>query len=222
MKDREWRACAVVIVAVLLPLASRSQETVRSFAFNGIEGKIPVTQMSGRRYVDVEDLARLFKGSLSFSGDQVTLTSASRHSTGATPASPDSHKTFSKPFLRAGIEAMSEIREWHSAFASAIANQHPLDQAGMAPLEARAMTSVRLAQAAAETDADQSGSRLIANVYEKMKSLNAQYLAKRASLTYIAPDSLANDALDRSIVDCGRSLGAMAASGQFTDQHACH
>jgi hypothetical protein len=222
MRDREWRAGAVLILTVLSPLLLRSQDTVRSFVFAGIEGKIPVTQMTGKRYVDVENLARLFKGSLSFSGDTVTLTPSSRRSTETAAGSAEAQKAFSKPFLRAGIEAMSEIREWHSAFSSAIANQYPISQAGMAPFEARAMTNVRLAQAAAETNADQSASRLIANVYEKMRSLNAQYLAKRASLTYIAPDSLANDALNRSIVDCGTSLGAMAASGQYTDQNACH
>jgi hypothetical protein len=41
-------------------------------------------------------------------------------------------------------------------------------------------------------------------------------------MTYIAPGALKSDALEQSIVACGKSLGAMAASGQFVDDATCH
>jgi len=41
-------------------------------------------------------------------------------------------------------------------------------------------------------------------------------------MTYIAPDALENDPLDKKIVNCAHSLGAMAASGQFHDDGSCH
>jgi hypothetical protein len=41
-------------------------------------------------------------------------------------------------------------------------------------------------------------------------------------LTYIAPDALQNDDLNKLIIACGRSLGAMAAAGQFSDDGSCH
>lgn len=41
---------------------------------NGQPGRAPVIQLHGRSYVDVEALARLTNGSLSFKGDQITLT----------------------------------------------------------------------------------------------------------------------------------------------------
>jgi hypothetical protein len=44
----------------------------------------------------------------------------------------------------------------------------------------------------------------------------------RASLTYIAPDALQNDELNQRIITCGHFLGAMAASGQFSDDASCH
>jgi len=40
-------------------------------------------------------------------------------------------------------------------------------------------------------------------------------------LTYIAPDALQQDSLNQKILTCGRSLGAMAASGQFSDNGSC-
>jgi len=52
-----------------------------------------------------------------------------------------------------------------------------------------------------------------------MKQLSDKYAAKRA---YIAPDALRNDSLNQSIIACGKSLGAMAASGQFVDDGTCN
>jgi hypothetical protein len=84
------------------------------------------------------------------------------------------------------------------------------------------MTNLRLMQAAATTDADQNAAQLVANEYQKMKQLSDKYLAKRENMNYISPDALTNDSLNQSIMACGKSLGAMAASGQFVDDGTCH
>ena len=137
-------------------------------------------------------------------------------------ASPAANLGFSREFLRAWIEEMGTIRDWHGVLASAIGTKYALTQDGLAPYQARAMKNLRLAQAAAKTDADQKAAQLIMNEYEKMKELSDKYLAKRAILSYIELDTLKNDALDQSIIACGKSLAAMAASGQFKDDGACH
>jgi hypothetical protein len=54
-----------------------------------------------------------------------------------------------------------------------------------------------------------------------MSTLTDRYLDKRANMSYISPDSLENDSLNQSIVTCGHSLSAMAASGQFNDDGSC-
>jgi hypothetical protein len=41
---------------------------------SGQPGQTPVLQINGRSYVDITALARLINGSLSFKGNQVTLT----------------------------------------------------------------------------------------------------------------------------------------------------
>jgi hypothetical protein len=117
---------------------------------------------------------------------------------------------------------MSTIREWHSVLASALKNQYPVTQDGLAEYQAQAMTNLRLAQAAATTDADQNAAQLIANECQKMKQLSDKYVAKRADMNYVDPGALNNDALNQSIIACGKSLGAMAASGQFVDDGTCH
>ncbi len=54
-----------------------------------------------------------------------------------------------------------------------------------------------------------------------MKTLSNNYVAARQSLNYIAPNALANDPLNQKIIDCGHSLAAMAANGQFVDDGSC-
>ena len=54
-----------------------------------------------------------------------------------------------------------------------------------------------------------------------MVKLTDKYVAARSNLTYISPDALQNDGLNQRFVACGRSLGAMAASGQFVDDGSC-
>ena len=55
-----------------------------------------------------------------------------------------------------------------------------------------------------------------------MQQLSDKMVSARKNMTYIAPDALANDPLDKKIVNCAHSLAAMAASGQFHDDGSCH
>ena len=140
----------------------------------------------------------------------------------AAAAGPNANKAFSREFLRAMIEERDAIREWHSALASAIGTKYALTQEGLGPYQARAKTNLRLVRAAAKTDADQNAAPVMMNEYQKMEELNEKYLAKRAILSYIELDALKNDALDQSVIACGKSLDAMAASGRFVDDEAGH
>jgi hypothetical protein len=152
-------------------------------------------------------------------GVLITLTAAPG-SAGAEGLKANS--AFSKEFLRAMIEERDAIREWHSALASAIGTKYALTSQGLGPYQARAVTSLRLALAAVNTDADQDTAPLILNEYRKMEQLSDKYLAKRAILSYIELDALKDDELDQSIIACAKSLDAMAAGGQFTDDEGCH
>lgn len=214
---------ARVIVALLMSATAISQEAVKSLAVSGGAGSIPVTQVNGKNYVEVEALARAANGSLSFNGNQMTLTLAPTGQAAAPAASsPPVDTGFSSSFLRAGIEAMSTLREWHSALASAIENGYPVTSEGLSPYQGKAATNLGLAQAAATTNADQSMAQLIANAYQKMKQLSDKYLADRANMNYVGHDALKNDPSDQTLIACGKALGAMVASRQFTDASPCH
>jgi hypothetical protein len=224
MRKRSLLAALVVLLVLpLLALSEAAQES-RTLTVNGQPGQVSVVQMNGHSYVDLEALARIANGSLSFNGNQITLTLPSAPSTAAAhpSASPTPDTALSKDFLKAGIEAMSLVREWHSALASAIQNGFPIAADWLTPYRNRAATALRLASVAASTDSDQNAYRLLSNELENMKALSNQYVAKRQSLAYIAPDALANDPLNLKVVNCGHSLAAMAANGQFADEGTCH
>jgi hypothetical protein len=117
---------------------------------------------------------------------------------------------------------MSTLREWHTALETAIQNGIPLSAGLLAPYRAQATTNLRFASVAVSTSSDRSAYQLLNSEYQNMAKLSDKYVNLRTSLTYIAPDALQNDDLNKRIIACGHSLGAMAAAGQFSDDGSCH
>lgn len=197
-----------------------SQNSNLALVINGQSDRpVPVASMNGRAYVELEALARAVQGTLSFSGNRVLLTLSGVAAGGPSAAA---NPGFSKAFLRAGIEEMGTLREWHTALESAIRNGFPLGTDWLGQYGLRTSDSLRLASVAATTDADRSAYQLLSNEFQNMSQLSDKYLAQRANLSYIAPDALQNDDLNQRIVACGHALGAMAGSGQFVDDPSCH
>jgi hypothetical protein len=226
MRKRSSLAPLIVVVLLIvsaLALSQAAQES-RTLTVNGQPGQVAVVQMNGRSYVDVEALARVANGSLSFNGNHITLTLPGDTSMplAADPsASPTANTGLSKGFLKAGIEAMSMVREWHSALANAIQNGFPIAADWLGGYSNQAAKALRLASVATSTDSDQNAYQLLSNEFNNMKALSNQYVAARQSLNYIAPNALANDRLNQKIIDCGHALAAMAANGQFVDDGSC-
>ncbi len=221
-----WVVAAVAMFVVVVGLVQAAQQgTV--LVLNGYTGTVPVMQLNGKNYVNVEALARATNGSMSFNGNQIVLTLPAAGSGGGAAASQQAapaasqNTGFSKEFLTAAIEEMSTLREWHSALASAIANGFPVTGELVAPYQAQAATNLGLMQVAVSTQSDQGAAQLISNAYQKMKQLSDKYVAKRANLEFVGPNALKNDPLDQSLIACGKSLRSMAGSGQFVDDGTC-
>ena len=214
---------AVFMIVAALSLC-RAAQAPQTLIVNGQPTQITVVQMNGHSYVDLEALARAANASLSFNGNQISLALPGSGGTPATaPASANLASTseFSKGFMRAGIEQMTIIREWRTALANAIQNQFPITDGWLSVYRSQATTALRLAFVAISTDSDRSAYRLLNSEFENMKMLSNKYAAMRQSMQFIAPDSLASDPLNQKILDCGHSLAAMAANGQFADDGSC-
>lgn len=233
MIERKSIACLLAALSLVLPeiVLSQNANQNRTLIVNGQSTQVPVVQVNGRSYVDLEALAGVVNGSLSFAGDEIALSvpigSASNAPavTAAKPAAsaaPASNPGFSKGFLNAAIEEAATLREWHAALASAIQNGYPVTAAALAPYRAQATTNLRLASVAISTDSDRGAYQLLSNIFQNMGKLTDKYVAARANMNYISPDALQNDSLNQSLMTCGRSLSAMAASGQFVDDGSCN
>lgn len=222
----------LVIFAAVVCLRAAERHTL---IINGQSTEVPVIFVSGHPYVGLEALAHALSGSVSSSGSMVALSlpthpADNARSSTKEPAAPAPVQTqaaphnpdFSRDFLNAGIEQVSALREWHTALQVAIQSGIPLSEGLLQPYRAQATTSLHFASVAAITTADRNAYQLLNNVYLNMAKLSDKYVNMRASLTYIAPDALQNDELNQRIISCGHFLGAMASSGQFTDDGSCH
>jgi hypothetical protein len=214
---------AVLMIVPALALSRAAQEP-QTLIVNGQRTQISVVQMNGHSYVDLEALARAANGSLSFNGNQISLTLPGAGDSPApapAPASSSANSEFSKSFLRAGIEQMTIIREWRTALANAVQNGFPITDDWLSSYRSQATTALRLSFVAINTDSDRNAYRLLNTEFENMKLLSNNYVALRQSMQFIAPDSMANDPLNQKILNCGHSLAAMAANGQFVDDGSC-
>ena len=190
----------------------------------GHSGQAPVTQINGRSYVAVDALARLMHGSLGYQGNQITLTlPAAANGTGTVlPAGQPANPGFSKDFLNASIETLSDIREWRSALLNAVENGYPVKDGWMANYRAQAAKNLHLASVAATTESDRNALQLLRKECVHMQELSDKILAARKMLNYITPDIVKKDPLDQKILNCARALAAMAASGEFQDNGSCN
>jgi hypothetical protein len=223
----------LILIAPAFPPPQDAGEK-RTLIINGQSTQVPVIQVNGRTYIGLDGLADAVNGSLSYSGGMIALSVPVGPAGGATSAAPSaapapapaqatpSNQGFSQGFLNAGIEEMSTLREWHAALATSIQNGIPVTAGMLAPYRMQATTNLRYAQVAITTPSDRNAYQLLNNAFQNMGKLSDKYVNMRANMTYISPDALQNDDLDQRLRACGRSLGAMAASGQFVDDGSCH
>jgi hypothetical protein len=222
MTNRKWVWLAGAAIVPLLALTLTAQQ-ISSLSISGQPGQARVIQSQGRNYVEVDGLARIANGSISFNGNQIVLTlSGSGDGSGNSAPPAPAPQGFSKDFLNAGIEAMSQVREWHAALKNAIEHAYPISADWINQFKRQAQQALRLAQVAASTDSDKNLYPLLANEFGNMDQLSNKYLQMTVNMNYIDPNSLSNDPLEQKLMTCGHSLIAMASSGQFVDDGSCH
>lgn len=196
----------------------------RTLVLTGHPGELSVKEIDGRYYVDVEELMRLANGSLSFRRNQIVLTLSAPPITAPTSNSAANQSTasgFSREFLRAAIEEMSIIREWRSSLINAIRQGNPVTEDWVATFRGQAQQNLRLVSVAASNESDRNALQLLTNEFNNIKKLSDRFVEANKSRTYVSPNALDNDPLDRKILSCAHSLAAMAANNQFVDDGSC-
>ena len=137
-------ASSCLYLPVLVFGASRAGKLGHS-SVAGHPGEIPVAEMGGRSYVEIEALARLANGSLSFNGNQIVLTlppsnqNASTHApaSGFTKGVPQGgHRTdvgdqgVAKHADQRGPARIPDNEDWMTSFQRAGATQPQVGFAG--------------------------------------------------------------------------------------------
>jgi hypothetical protein len=219
MSIRKSRVLAGLVLGAGLAIAQTASKDVKetTFVLKGYSGQVPVVQVNGKAFVEVESLARLTNGSLTFQGSQITLTLAA-----AAPAIPAVKPALSKGFLAVAVEELNLIRDWRADLLKAIQNNIPLTEDWADGCARNARSKLALAGAAASRDSDREVFALVTNEFNNMKKLSDQYVSMHKNLAYIPPDSLDNDALNQQVLNCGHELATLAASGQAQDIPVCH
>ena len=219
--------CAMLVSAVLAPAQTQVQREMLSV--QGYPGHATVIRNHGRVFVDVQDLARITKGSLSFEQDRIILTLGP--SDASEPARDTATRSrFSPAFMKAAIEAMASIREWGGMMQVVVQNGYPVGKAmagnTIRAYQGRAADSVALASAAASTDDDHRGLELLRNEFNNLQAWAESFVDARNSLSAAdlstSENPLKDDQDAQKIIRCGQFLGQMFGGGAFQDDAACH
>ena len=222
LRQRFPNLIAALTTTAMLGLAQTPQQS-KTLVVSGYSGQIPVVQVGGKAYVEIDALARLTKGSVGYPASQMTLTlPPPPPDSGANIADPKAKKGFSSDFLKAGIEAMSAIREWRAAVVQAVQNNYPLSEEWLGNFRRTAESRRALVSVAATTDDDRSVLPLLDNEMAMMQKMHDMYMGLYKSSTYVTADSVDRNPLNQQILDCARGLAALAASGQYQDVSVCH
>ena len=223
---------AVMFGAVLLMVAmamAQSQGEREALSVQGYQGQASVIRYQGRVFVDVQDLARITKGSLSFSENRIILTLAPNDT--SEPAHDTARKYgFSPAFTRAAIEAMASIREWGGTLQVVVENGYPVGKAtagnSIRAYEGRAADSIALAAAAASTESDYRGLELLRNEFNNLRAWAESFVDARNEMRAVnlttSEHPLKDDDEAQKMMHCGQFLAQMFAGGTFEDDAACH
>ena len=205
---------------------AQTQRQAPTLAVQGYPGDVPVVQLQGRNLVEVQDLARITNGSLSFQRDRIILTPLG---CSAAKTAVDDKSSFSRAFMRAAIEAMASIREWGGMLMITVQNGYPVGNtmAGNTVMayQGRAADSIALASSAASTDSDYHGLELLRSEFNNVQAWADSYVKARSSMSAAnlstSEHPLKDDQEVQNLVHCGQFLAQMFAGGTFQDDAAC-
>jgi hypothetical protein len=214
---------SLLLGVLLSPLVVLVAQQTTALLVEGPSGQAQVIQVQGRRYVEVDELARITGGSLRFAGNQIILTLPASGNTSAQTVQSGSSAPggYSREFVSAGIETMREILEWHAALKTAIERGYPLSDEWLGYFRRKIEPSLKHLETVASTDMDKKAAPLLAGEFHNMSALSEKYLKITASRDYFAPDSLNSDPLEERVLTCWRSLSSMASSNEFVDDGSC-
>jgi hypothetical protein len=225
--SRWWIIAVVLAFSGVAP--TQDNRLKRTLVVNGQSGDATIVQINGRSYIDLETLARIANGSLSFQGTRIvpTIPSSSADTPPMVPADRQATDSgLSNDFMRAAIQDLATIKEWYSTLAYAIQRGVPGDGSRVFIYRDKAAQGLKLATVAASNDPDQSALQLLTTHFNNVQKWSNALVESRKSLgtaNYsMSPNALNDDPLYQTITRCSQFLGTMLAGGKFeNDGSSC-
>jgi hypothetical protein len=209
-------AALLIFAAGFLSLAGQEND---SLIIAGHPGSATVIRREGHSYVDLEGLAEITNGTISFKGNQIVMTLPRVNAEPLTSVVRD--PGFSRDFAAAATEAMIQIRRWRAALSYAIAHSYSLTGGWPADLRTQAQKAVGIASIAVRTTSDKNALPVLANEFNNMSTLTDKYVGMSEANTYIEPTSLNSDPLNLKIVASAISLASIGNANIFFDDGSC-
>jgi hypothetical protein len=189
---------------------------------NGRTANAAVLQSGGRTYVDIDSLAQISNGSISFEGNRIILTIPTPDSSAETSDAP---QKLSKDFAAAALGVLAQMREWKAAIETMIQFRVPADGPWFQGYHDRAEDALQVAKVAASNPADQNALQLLENEFTILSQWAGNQVDQRRELNAtrtLSPDVLQNDQVLQKISTCAQFLASMFSSGMFSDNPVCH
>lgn len=225
MSNRKHLGLAAISFILTGIAAAQSHYKQKTLVVNGHAGDAMVYTIDGKSYVNIESLARISNGSLSFNGGRIILTIPGSGESQARPADY-APQGLSDNFIRAALQDVATIKEWTNSLVFALQRGVPGDGSRLVAFHDRAADQLRLAKVAATNDSDQSALQLLTNHFNLMTGWNDKLVAERKRMDTgkysMNPNALANDETYQKITGCSKFLNSMLPSGQFHDDRSCH
>jgi hypothetical protein len=207
---------------------AQTQKRTEALSVHGHTGPVTVLQSKGRLFVDVQELARITGGSVSFQKDQIVLTLPLQDAAEFTGDDAAALR-FSPTFTNAAIQAMASIREWGGTLMIIVRDGYPVgnNMAGntLAAYQARSADAVAVAAAAASTDSDFQGLELLKGEFSNVQNWSERYVQARMSLSAAnlstSENAINNDEDAQKAIRCGQFLAQMFASGAAQENTGC-
>ena len=193
----------------------------KKLVVNGKATSATVLQLDGHSYLDLETLAQITNGSVTFEPNQIVLTIPGSNSD---PSSVQIKQGLSKEFASAAIAALAEMKEWKGVLGTMVTFGLAVDEKWAQGYQERVETSLSQASAAASTDSDRNALQLLSTQFANLAKWESTVVAERHALNgarTVSPNALQIDPVLAKFSSCGKFLSAMLGSGTFADNSSC-